>query len=541
MQVIRNNSKQIKIVSFTAIIIMTLSFAVYPQSYTKYKVEKDEVLKYSSNIVSLKKDNNGPMTLKSVTNKEAILEFSLPKNSTDLGYVESDVYKLNLPEGCSTQNETITFTDTDNLNIELTCDLTYENLLKTEEDKKYLDINVEVNEVVNNEIPFRYKEYTYHEEYSVEENTVKEEEPAQESNYNITDFQTSLINSLITKDKYKSYQKEISSYIESADLTNNTFNLLGISVSYDEEFNQYLYKLDENFLGYACTYYENTINQATSDTTMIFSTEERTDIESIFEYYLKEYSSFSNDDYYLILNYIKSKNGISSLILDKINIEGISALSENKITIANNIIDYASNLIEADNFKLYYLNNENSKNIFLTALNSLREIPQELKNEIFTRDDIINAAIQDYNPDQTESYFIIRTVEGQFLIWLLQTEEYNIINITKFITLDKEETIDFTLSYNNQKPTQEQLKSIISYLTLQYKGEFIEESLNEIDEDDKTTITFAIKKEIEQPPKEEESSNNSQNQDSQEKKQPDPTPDLPNENTPTSNITSSED
>ena len=129
-------------------------------------------------------------------------------------------------------------------NVRITCNLTEGNLIKSEtsEDaisKQYLDISVQINESINDEIPFRYKEYNYHEEYHIT-NTSNEVKNTN-SKISNSDLQTMIINSLITKDKYKKYNKEISSYIKTAEITDSSFNLLGIKLNYQEDTNNYCY------------------------------------------------------------------------------------------------------------------------------------------------------------------------------------------------------------------------------------------------------------------------------------------------------------
>lgn len=496
-----SNIKKFKILFYSLSILTIINFAVYPASYTKYTTKEKEFLKYSSNIVSLTKADEGSMTLKSSTKTEANLEFSLPKNNADIGPVDNDLYKLILPEGCSTQNKEITFGDTDNVTIELTCDVTNSNIIKEIDNKKYLSFSVEVNEIVNDEIPFRYKEYNYHEEYTPLNQEEEETKPNNRSTYDI-DIKTAIINSIIIRDKYKNYTTEISSYINSADTTNNTLNLLGITVNYDEEHNQYNYQLDDNFIGYACTYYENMINQNEANT-MIFSTTNRDEIELIFEYYLNEYYNFNNDQYYLILNYIKSKNGISSLIIDKENIEGISLLKENTITVDTNILDYASSLIESNTLNIYPTNNDNSRNIFLAVLSAAPEIPETIKEKISVREDIISYATKSYNPnDLLENNFLIEDESGYFLIEVLQNEKYNKITITQLIVSNEENNIlNFTINYNNtNKPTIEHLNSIMYFIAQEFVGESVKDTLIQTEENENIIITFKVKKKETTPP-----------------------------------------
>lgn len=514
MKIVKSYSKPIQIMSFTLIILGIINFSIYPTSYTKFMIRENEVLKYNSNIISLEKENNGPMNLISIDDSEAILEFSLSKNTAELGEVESDVYNLILPDECSTAQNEITFSDTAPSNIRITCDLTEGNLIKSEtnEDavsKQYLDISVQVNESINNEIPFRYKEYNYHEEYQVKSTLSKEKNTS--SKMNITDLQTMIINSLITKDKYKKYSKEISKYIKTAEITDSSFNLLGISLTYQEDINQYIYKEDENFLGYARTYYENT--EKHNDGAMIFSTTNITKIEEVFSYYLNKYYSFTNNEISLIKNYIRSKNDIGTLITTQEPIAGIIYSSDEFVKIEANIMDYITALVTDNEFFIYHNDYEQMKNIFTASLDIFSNITPHLKEKIMLREDIFTSITQTNTMNNQKNYFLIKDEANCLLIEISSSNQYNKI---KFISIElqneTEDFIDFSFVYsNNDQITDEELLLLMNTIMEEFSENIIKDSFTKTEENKNTHISFKVKKENKTGENNTNNSNDSEN------------------------------
>ena len=99
---------------------------------------------------------------------------------------------------------------------------------------------------------------------------INEEVEVSKNKFDVDTFKTILYSSLMARKEYTNFTTEISSYIESAITSEDSFELLGISVDYQEEYNQYTYREDENFLGYARTYYANT--KENNDKIMIINT-----------------------------------------------------------------------------------------------------------------------------------------------------------------------------------------------------------------------------------------------------------------------------
>lgn len=500
MKRVKEHSKTIQIMSFTLIVLGIINFSAYPTSYTKFMIRENEILKYNSNIISLETENNAPMNLISIDANEAILEFSLSKNTADLGVVEKDVYNLILPDECSTAKNEITFSDTNPFNVRITCNLTEGNLIKSEtsEDaisKQYLDISVQINESINDEIPFRYKEYNYHEEYHIT-NTSNEVKNTN-SKISNSDLQTMIINSLITKDKYKKYNKEISSYIKTAEITDSSFNLLGIKLNYQEDTNQYTYQEDENFLGYARTYYEN--NENNNSGVMVFTTMDTTQIEDIFTYYLNKYYSFTSNEISLIKNYIKSKNDIGTIILNQETIDGITYPSEEFIKIEPNIMDCIYTSVTDNEFFIYHDNYEHMLSVFMASLDIFSNITQNLKEKITIREDILASITQTNTLSPQKAYFLIKDETNCLLIEISTSTIHNKIKIIPIeIQNETDDFINFNLVYsNNDNLTDDELILLMNTIMEEFNENIIKESFTKTEENKNTHISFKIKKEKE--------------------------------------------
>ena len=282
----------IKSLIYTIIFIGSISLATFPTSYTKYNEKELEVLKYSSELISLNKSEETSKELVTFNNDvtTATVKLNIPKNNAEyLENVTKNIYSLNIPNGCTTTIDTFEINDENSKEISLICDLNNSNIVKNETDgTKTLNFNVQIDEQINEDIiPFRYKEFTINQEIPEKEITkeVNEEENFLDIN-KLKQFQSKITEIIIAKDKYKNYSSEVTSYINSANLENNQFELRGIEVKYQEATDEFFYQIDENFLGYARTYASN--QDSSENNTMIFSTEDKESLENVFEFYLNE-------------------------------------------------------------------------------------------------------------------------------------------------------------------------------------------------------------------------------------------------------------
>ena len=276
MNLVNNNVKKFELIFYIILVLGIVVFAIYPTSYSRYYDRKDNYLRYKSNFVSLETKQNGTMLIddSSSDEKNAVLNFSLSRNEKFTS--ESDIYTLILPDGCSSNyssdddsiNNKISFLANDSVtakDVVITCNVENDKFVKYDDNNDaYLDISVKVNELVgNDEYAFRYIEYISETRAYAPLNKVDDLSYSNFNNVNsqVLSIKESFLNKMLNDDRYSDYMKEISSYVNSVDVSGTEFNLLGIDqVIYNDDYLEYDFIINENFIGYACTYYENNFN-----------------------------------------------------------------------------------------------------------------------------------------------------------------------------------------------------------------------------------------------------------------------------------------
>lgn len=530
----------IKSLIYTIIFIGSISLATFPTSYTKYNEKELEVLKYSSELISLNKSEETSKELVTFNNDvtTATVKLNIPKNNAEyLENVTKNIYSLNIPNGCTTTIDTFEINDENSKEISLICDLNNSNIVKNETDgTKTLNFNVQIDEQINEDIiPFRYKEFTINQEIPEKEITkeVNEEENFLDIN-KLKQFQSKITEIIIAKDKYKNYSSEVTSYINSANLENNQFELRGIEVKYQEATDEFFYQIDENFLGYARTYASN--QDSSENNTMIFSTEDKESLENVFEFYLNEYYSKDLNSVYLILNYIKSNQGISSLILEDKNINGITKKSSTEIEINEEIMTYLKDLNTKNTSYIYNGTNNQIEKIFIALIDTNENIPNSLKEEIKQNQELKNLIYKEYNQyDSTTNYIFIKNEVTSILIEIINTQEYKKLNYTNLNILETEDLISIELKFiKDNMPAKENYQEIIKVFEKEFNAIYDKDSLQESNEltdfilkfnltinknenievndqitEDNQNTTYNKNTVLEQIPKEENNNNNS--------------------------------
>ncbi len=530
----------IKSLIYTIIFIGSISLATFPTSYTKYNEKELEVLKYSSELISLNKSEETSKELVTFNNDvtTATVKLNIPKNNAEyLENVTKNIYSLNIPNGCTTTIDTFEINDENSKEISLICDLNNSNIVKNETDgTKTLNFNVQIDEQINEDIiPFRYKEFTINQEIPEKEITkeVNEEENFLDIN-KLKQFQSKITEIIIAKDKYKNYSSEVTSYINSANLENNQFELRGIEVKYQEATDEFFYQIDENFLGYARTYASN--QDSSENNTMIFSTEDKESLENVFEFYLNEYYSKDLNSVYLILNYIKSNQGISSLILEDKNINGITKKSSTEIEINEEIMTYLKDLNTKNTSYIYNGTNNQIEKIFIALIDTNENIPNSLKEEIKQNQELKNLIYKEYNQnDSTTNYIFIKNEVTSILIEIINTQEYKKLNYTNLNILETEDLISIELKFiKDNMPAKENYQEIIKVFEKEFNAIYDKDSLQESNEltdfilkfnltinknenievndqitEDNQNTTYNKNTALEQIPKEENNNNNS--------------------------------
>lgn len=493
-------NKYIKTFIYTFIFVMSISFATFPSSYTKFNEMKTEVLKYSSEIVALNKTEDDSLQVIGYNDDYtlATVKLVLERNSSNyLDGVEKDIYLLELPDGCTTDNSELEFIDEDMKEIFLTCDLTNKNIVKDEIDgKKNLVLNVEVNQQINDDsMAFRFKEYKLDEEINLPSVKEVEENVNQIDNKKLEFFQKKITEIILAKDKYKNYQEEITNYIKSADLSNNNFELAGIVVSYQEETDEFFYQIDENFLGYARTYFVNLNN--VEKNTMIFSSEDSISLEKAFEYYLDEYFAENNDNC-LLLNYMKLNNGISSVILDNNNILGVTRINNDTIKINDDIMNYVSELNKGNKIYLANGNVFQTETMFNALIDNNADFSITLKENIKVKTDLYNKLNEEYNMLGNErDYFLIKDNNEFNLFEVIVYENYKQINYSKINVDENANNLLIKINFAiDNKPANDNYQKIIEIMEEEFNATYIVDTVNESSENNNIVVSFELEKRL---------------------------------------------
>lgn len=497
------SSSTIKLTLYLLIFIGIAGFSVFPKSYTKFTDSESSYLKYKADVVALNK-NETDLSINLVSysddHSSALLDFELPKNVSDLGEIENDLYSIIVPEQCSVDNvdkEEVKFLDEEEIKrINLTCDIRdTSSLVHKEGDDVYLEFSVQVNEKINDDlVPFRYKDYSYRGVLPFSSVSVETNEGEQVANSKLEYFQNKIKEIILAKQKYQPYNAEITSYIDTADLSNNRFELSGLKVNYDSTADRFYYEIEESFLGRARTYYAN--KSLDVKNTMIFSTDNRESLENEFEYYLNEYYSKDIDKNYLILNYIKANDGISSILLDGTNISGITRVSDDTIKIDSKIMDYVSEMY-SDNFVTIYNNDENKMDgTFKAAVNKISNINSSLREKIKLDEEIQNELNKKYDINNASpSYYVVNDENDYILVQVNSYEKYKkVLFIEMSVTSNLENTSIKLVYPSDDKPGLEEQQKLADVVSNKLQCTLLIDTLSEKPEENNVIITFDMLK-----------------------------------------------
>lgn len=166
-----------------------------------------------------------------------------------------------------------------------------------------------------------------------------------------TEF-TSWIN-LYSATLNNTYDKHIGLYVNSVyptleDILNLNNNLKGLTVTYDSVNKNYIYQIDDNFLGYAKTYYSYEVSPGFNK--IAFSNSNLSDIESnqILKYYFEIYSDYSSNDIEKIMEYVSNYGSLNYILKPNGDgtyneIEGFVYLDDtDEIGVSKTLMDYVN-------------------------------------------------------------------------------------------------------------------------------------------------------------------------------------------------------
>jgi len=422
---------------YTFLFVLSISFFTFPASYTKYDESKLEALKYSSELVVLDKAQDDAIDNVSFDDSlsTATVLFTLFKNKANyMDGVSKDSYEIVVPSSCHASQNLIEFTDTDSVDISLTCNLSNSEIVRDEGDSKAIDFEVLVNERIEDDvIPFRYKKFYVNKEIP-EKEVVREkvEEKETVSEDKLKYFQRKIKEIVLAKEKYSNFETEVTNYIDSADLSNGQFELLGIKVEYDALKDEFFYQIDENFLGYARTF--DSYNGESSNSVMYFSTDRSEELDSVFEYYLGKYYSLDEKSNYLILNYVKANGGIQEVIYNDGDIPGISKKDLLGIEIDTDIMEYVTLLNTTDEAFIYGGSELQEKKILEAMIRTNEKLSQSIQEQILADENFLEflSRLYEENGNNTK-YFAFGGIDEAVLIEFTLTDSYKAIRFTDLV------------------------------------------------------------------------------------------------------------
>ncbi len=364
MQKIKDNYIRFALCSIF-IFLGFVGMSVYPTSHSKFVDINDNALVYGTKLHKLYK---GLMDLTFgdySTYKTLLLHFDIERNNIALDN-EQDLYVIEIPKSCKVVTKGLTIlegTDTTNRyqtsfsgsnntkNIQISC-----NVAVDPSGVKALNIPISVYEKIEKEAQFLYKSASYSidnyykirplPEIEMSTKTFVMPKDATKKFYHFKEWIKNYMN-----DVYPGEETLVTTVLEyvqtvyknDSDLLNKNLDLKGISLVYDEVSETYTYKIEDNLVGFARTYYEKNPRY------MYFSSSNSTEINDAFDYYLSQ--NYPNlDDQKLIKDYINSftDQGASYLVLPNSDgsynqIKGIDYFyTENRqLVFDQSILDYA--------------------------------------------------------------------------------------------------------------------------------------------------------------------------------------------------------
>lgn len=317
---LKNNHSYFLVGIYVLLIISVAQASIYANSKSKYVDNKDQALVYHNDFYQLYKGTHNSIEfLEASSNRDnMIVQFSFDRNNIGAG-TSRDRYYLTIPTGCSIwhidtkgslneANKTITYNSTlsDTNTVFLTCNVNpdSENNIIGSDGKLNISVTVE-ERVGTTESKFTYLKYNYTSKPSTL-NEYQEYFPIPLDYLEVTKSASLTMNSLYEKLKeymenvyFKNFvvnynentkgpiQTAILGYIEvfnpviHPELTlDNVMDVVlpGLDVSFAN--NKYVFKVTENFVGYALTsYYHNGID-------FYFSTDNNLVLEEAFNTYI---------------------------------------------------------------------------------------------------------------------------------------------------------------------------------------------------------------------------------------------------------------
>jgi len=326
-----------KIIFYTVLVFCISAFSYFPKSYSKY-IKDEEPAKFYVGIDKLYIGDVQTLNLRSTsTYKVANYEFQFDRSQVMKDYdtsqqilVKVEQEKCQITKIYSNGNNsingneaTITYTTsgTDRVIVEYSCNVSDITVTENELDLIYTNVKV-YEKFMPEDVEYLYAKAdgiktllsSYYEKYPIPKATISDDGKTltipEVIDDKYTEFTTwiNVINS--------NYSNIIKTYIETTynsqeDILNTTKSLKGLTYTYDSTNNNHVYQIDDNFVGYARTYYY--VVKPDDFVKIYYSNPNLTDDEAngILRYYLETYAinyGYTTEDINNIIQYV-SKHG----------------------------------------------------------------------------------------------------------------------------------------------------------------------------------------------------------------------------------------
>lgn len=376
-------NKKIKVLIYTLLVFSLFAFAIYPKSHAKY-IKEDESLFYGMNLYNLFIGDNNTISTQNTSTYETVkYKFNFDRSNYLTSNDESVSYRIVVNSDCnitrvetkgtksfSNNTATIKYNKTDNNNgnyedtiyVYYTCSVS--DLLVTESNNEVVSTSFKVYETYKpDNIEYLYTKGAnkllldeYLELYPLPTGTISSDKKTltlpsvAEDKY---DTFISWINQYAQK-YGADYATAISSYVTNtykneSDILNINLKLNGLNITTQN--NNFIYTLDESFIGYARTYLSpNKYNVYFSDFSMTNSK-----VDELFEYYLNTYV-FPGESTTIetIMNFIEERGSIGDVIKGNLIIPGLTYFNDKQyIKISDNILNIIAASKSSPAYALY--------------------------------------------------------------------------------------------------------------------------------------------------------------------------------------------
>jgi len=550
--------KKFKIIFFTLLVFCISAFSCFPESYSKY-IKEEEPIKFH---VGFDKLYIGELSLLSPrsnsTYKEAyyVVEFDRSQVMKDgdtsqeiVVYVEQDVCEVT---SVSANAYTYMY---DNIGI-ITYDHAYNDHIIVSYKCNVSDITVNENGIdllytnvyIYEKFMPENEQYLYAQASGIKVPLTKYFENYPKPVGEISDDYKELKLHIDTESKYaefiawinlyssslnNQYSTEITSYINSVynsetDILDLNKKLNGLTVTYDSENSNYIFEIDDNFIGHARTYYAYSGPKKLIK--MVFSNNNLTDQENneIVRYYLESYSSYTIDEINKIMLYIENYGSLNYIMKPNLDgtynkIVGFTYSSDsNEVKIDSYILNYVNSFIDKK-ISIAFASRPRMNSIFINALLLTYDfMTQELVDLIDANDNIYTSigmnntsviekvAYSDYYTIQdptTKKYILLNIYSDGLTHTYAKVVELGIANALSIIKTADGYDISMTVDYDseNVNVSKDNIVSIVGnideYFETNYKDKIVDdlfttsttiEDITSLIEENNITISYSI-------------------------------------------------